>query len=406
MSSVHPGVEPKVRAAVRHVCPCCGGRGMDVFFELQGVPTNSCILLGSREEALAYPRGDIELAFCPACGFISNMAFDPSLTEYSGRYEETQGFSGTFNAFHRKLAERLIDRYDLHDKDVLEIGCGKGEFIALLAELGNNRGVGFDPGYREERTSDALSGRLTFVKDFYSDRYSGYRADFVCCKMTLEHIHPASQFIATVRRAIGDRHDTVVFFQIPEVMRIVRDCAFEDIYYEHCSYFSAGSIARLFRRNGFDVLNLEVEYAGQYLTIEAKPSRGSPAAPLPQEDDLRLLADCVAEFPAKCRAKLDTWRTMVHDARRRNRRIVLWGSGSKGVSFLTTLGVGDSIEYAVDINPYRHGYYMPTTGQRIVPPEFLKEYRPDVVIVMNAVYREEIERDLGRMSLRPQVLAL
>lgn len=397
---------PMTRMAEQLVCPSCGARGMEVFFELQGVPTNSCILLGSREEALNYPRGDIQMAFCPACGFISNMAFDPRLTEYSGRYEETQGFSETFNAFHRKLAERLIERYDLHGKDVLEIGCGKGEFITLLAELGDNSGVGFDPGYREERASEALTGKLKFVKDFYSEKYSEYQADFVCCKMTLEHIHPTSQFISTVRRAIGDRYDTVVFFQIPEVLRIVRDCAFEDIYYEHCSYFSPGSLGRLFRQNGFDVLNLETEYAGQYLTIEARPARGVPSAALAQEDDLGMLARYVAEFPEKCQGKLDHWRRLVRDTRGAGRKIVLWGSGSKGVSFLTTLGVGDSIEYAVDINPYRHGYYMPTTGQRIVSPDFLREYRPDVVIIMNSVYRDEIARDLDRMALRPEILAL
>lgn len=394
------------RPAGQLVCPSCGAPGMEVFFELEGVPTNSCILLGSRAEALAYPCGNIEMAFCPVCGFISNMAFNARLPEYSGRYEETQGFSETFNAFHRKLAERLIERYGLRRKDVLEIGCGKGEFIALLAELGDNRGVGFDPGYREERLSNPATQRLRFVKDFYSEKYSDYQADFVCCKMTLEHIHPTSQFISTVRRAIGDRHDTVVFFQIPEVTRIVRDCAFEDIYYEHCSYFSAGSLGRLFRRNGFDVLDLDTEYEGQYLMIEAKPARGAPTPPLPQEDDLVLLARYVAAFPAKCRSKLDEWRRYVREMHGRGRKIVLWGSGSKGVSFLTTLGVGDSVEYVVDINPYRHGYFMPTTGQRIVAPAFLQEYQPDVVIIMNAVYRDEIGRDLDRMSLRPEILAL
>lgn len=379
---------------------------MEVFFELRGVPTNSCILLGTKEEALAYPRGDVELAFCHACGFMSNLAFDGALTEYSARYEETQSFSETFNAFHRQLAERLIKRYDLHGKDVLEIGCGKGEFLALLADLGRNRGVGFDPGYREERTPDALSGRLRFVKDFYSEKYSDYQADFVCCKMTLEHIHAASQFVSTVRRAIGERYDTVVFFQIPDATRIVRDCAFEDIYYEHCSYFSAGSLARLFRRNGFDVLNLETEYAGQYLTIEARPAGGTPAAPLSREDDLGGLARHISEFPAKCWTRVEEWRRRIHEAQGRGRKIVLWGSGSKGVSFLTTLGVGDGIDYAVDINPHRQGYFMPTTGQRIVAPAFLDEYRPDVVVIMNAIYRDEIARELDRRALRPEILAL
>ena len=393
-------------AAKIHICPACSAGGMDVFFRLQDIPTNSCILLATREEALAYPRGDLDLAFCAACGFISNMAFDEKLTEYSGRYEETQSFSETFNAFHRELAQRLIERYDLRGKDVLEIGCGKGEFIALLAELGDNRGVGFDPGYREERTSEALAERLKFVKDFYSEKYSNYQADFVCCKMTLEHIHAASRFVANVRRAIGERFDTVVFFQIPEATRIVRDCAFEDIYYEHCSYFSPGSLARLFRRNGFDVIDLETEYAGQYLTIEARPSRGAAGTPLPQENDLAALARHVAEFPDKFEVKLNEWRRCVREASAKGRKIVLWGSGSKGVSFLTTLRVGGSIEYAVDINPHRQGYFMPTTGQRIVSPAFLMEYRPDIVIIMNAVYREEIARDLDRIALRPEMLTL
>lgn len=389
-----------------YICPSCSIQDMRVFHRQESIPTNSCILLGSREEALAYPRGRLELAFCPACGFISNMAFDAKLTEYSGRYEETQGFSETFNAFHRNLAQRLIERHQLRDKNILEIGCGKGEFLLLLAELGGNRGVGFDPGYREERVSGQATRQVRFIKDFYSEQYAEYQADFVCCKMTLEHIHPTAEFIGTVRRAIGDRPDTLVFFQIPEVTRILRDCAFEDIYYEHCSYFSPGSLARLFRHSGFNVLDLKTEYADQYLTIEAKPARGVPSSPLLREDDLLQLSRHVAEFPAKCAEKLDTWRRVVEETTARGHKIVLWGSGSKAVSFLTTLGIGDRIEYVVDINPHRQDYFMPATGQCIVAPSFLREYRPDVVIIMNAVYRDEITRDLNAMGLQPEILAL
>ena len=382
---------------------------MELFYEIKSVPTNSCILLSSREEAVQYPRGDIELMFCPECGFISNMAFDPKLTEYSGRYEETQGYSGTFNKFHKALAERLVDRYDLQNKDVLEIGCGKGEFITLLSELGNNRGVGFDPGYREERTTSAIAKKnVRFITDFYSEKYSGYKADFVCCKMTLEHIHPTLDFITTVRKAIGDSPDTIVFFQIPEATRILEQCAFEDIYYEHCSYFTPGSLARLFRRCGFDVLNIETEYGEQYLTIEAIPRLmdAEPASPLAIEDDMDRLRDSVATFPSRIAEMLSTWQARIDDYAREGKKVVLWGSGSKGVSFLTTLNVNDTVQYVVDINPNRQGYYMSGTGQEIVSPAFLGEYKPDVVIVMNEVYVDEITSDLNSMGLSPDVIAI
>jgi SAM-dependent methyltransferase len=361
----------------------------------------------TREEALAYPQGTIRLGFCDACGFISNLAFDPALTEYSGRYEETQGFSPTFNAFHRALAKRLIERYDLHGKEIVEIGCGKGEFLMLLCELGGNRGVGFDPGVHQERIQGPAAGLVRFVPDFYSDAHADVQGDLFACKMTLEHIAPVGEFVRTVRRAIGERLGTLAFFQIPETTRILVDCAFEDIYYEHCSYFTPGSLARLFRASGFEILDLSTEYQGQYLTLEARAAAEPVVqAPLPQEIDLERLRELVASFPARFAAKRAEWEGRISEASARGHRIVLWGSGSKAVSFLTTLELGNAIRYAVDINPYRHGHFLPGTGQEILAPESLKRYQPDLVVIMNAVYRDEIARDLERLGLTPQLVTL
>ncbi|NOZ52744.1 MAG: methyltransferase domain-containing protein [Gammaproteobacteria bacterium] len=387
-------------------CPSCGAGGMELFFEQRSVPTNSCILMATPEEAKSYPRGNIDLCFCPQCGFISNMAFDAKLTEYSGRYEETQGFSGTFNKFHKNLADRLIKKYDLHGKDVIEIGCGKGEFITMLSELGDNHGVGFDPGYREDRNISKAAKNVKFITDFYSEKYTDYKADFVCCKMTLEHIHPTHSFMDTVRRSIGERPDTIVFFQIPEATRILKEVALEDIYYEHCSYFTPGSLARLFRRSGFNVLSLETEYGDQYLTIEAMPGADDDQAPLPEENDLKKVREYVATFPQRFAEKQNQWLQRLAEYKSQKKKVVLWGSGSKGVSFLTMFDHDNSVEYAVDINPHRQGYYMSGTGQKIIAPSVLAEYKPDVVLVMNQIYCDEIGRDLQKMGLSPDIVAL
>jgi len=186
---------------------------------------HSMLLIPTKDEAINYPKGDISLAFCRSCGFISNVAFDPQLNEYSSRYEETQRFSPTFNVFHRNLAIHLIERYNLYNKDIIEIGCGKGDFLSLLCELGKNRGVGFDPAYVSER-SQAGGKDITFIQDFYSDRYLNYQGDFICCKMTLEHIQQTADFISMVRQSIKDKSNTIVFFQVPDASRILRELAF------------------------------------------------------------------------------------------------------------------------------------------------------------------------------------
>ena len=391
---------------VERTCPSCGWGTMDLFYEVRQVPVHSVLLLPTRDEALSYPKGDIELAFCMHCGFIANIAFDPSKHEYSEKYEETQGFSSTFNAFHKALAERLIDRYDLRGKDIIEIGCGKGEFLTMLCEMGGSRGVGFDPAYVPERNLSPAKERIRFVQDFYSEKYSETAGDFVVCKMTLEHIPDVANFVQTVRRSIGDRKDTVVFFQIPDTRRVLQECAFWDIYYEHCSYFSPGSLARLFRSCGFDVMNLGTEYDDQYLTIEAKPGNGRREDALPQEESPEELHREVLSFTERMEKIVDGWRTRVRELRAAGRRSVIWGGGSKGVAFLTKLGIVEEIEYAVDFNPYKRGSYMAGTGQEIVLPDFLQSYGPDVVIVMNPIYCDEIRVDLERLSVHAELVPI
>ena len=231
---------------VNHNCPNCGVADMSVFYELNNVPAHSVLRLPTRQEAIDYPKGDIKLAFCDSCGFISNIAFDSGLNEYSNEYDPTQSYSGTFSAFHRRLAQQLIDTYDLHHKRIIEIGCGQGEFLTLLCELGENQGIGFDPAYVGNGNNHGEESCLTFIQDFYSDKYAHYQGDFICCKMTLEHISQTADFVGMVQQAVQTQTEAIIFFQVPDVVRILREAAFWDIYYEHCSYFSPASLARLF----------------------------------------------------------------------------------------------------------------------------------------------------------------
>jgi len=393
----------KSKTTLQH-CPSCNSKDLSTLFEVDRIPVHSVLLMRSKELALNFQTGNMELSFCGACGFIFNRAFDGQLQSYSKEYEETQGFSPTFNKFHRRLALDLIESYELRGKNIIEIGCGKGEFLTLLCELGNNNGVGFDPAYIEARNVSESKDRITFITDLYSEKYAHYQGDFVCCKMTLEHIIDTAEFVSTVRRSIGDRSDTIVFFQIPETRRVLREIAFWDIYYEHCSYFSSGSLARLFRSQGFDVHKLWTAYDDQYLMIEVRPASTDTPASLPEEDDLEALREDVSFFANNIQKRLDTWKRTLCDMTNSGKKVVLWGGGSKAVAFLTTLGITRQVSYAVDINPYKHGTFLAGTGQEIVGPDFLKHYRPHTVIIMNPIYRDEIQEDLCRMDLFPQLL--
>lgn len=387
-------------------CPACGGHGLEGFYRQTGVPSHSCLLMSSEQEAQGFPRGDVELGLCRRCGFICNAVVDMSLQAYSSTYEETQGFSPRFQQFAHDLAQRVVEKYDVRGKDVLEIGCGKGEFLVDLCEIGGNRGVGVDPAIVEERVE--TSAEVRFIADYWSERYADLTGDLIVCRHTLEHVQPVGDFMRLLRRTIGDRLDTVVLFELPDVMRVLRETAFWDIYYEHCSYFTPGSLARLFRQTGFEVLDLALDYDDQYILIEAQPvvEGAGGGDPLPLEEEPQETARAVDDFRRDLAARLAGWRERLERERSGGRRTVLWGSGSKGVAFLNTLSIENEVEVVVDINPFKHGKYMAGTAQRIVAPDFLREYRPDLVIAMNPIYRDEIGRDLESMGVPAELTAV
>lgn len=391
----------------RLACPGCTAQDIQIFHRTYNVPVNSVMNCHTREQALSFPRGDIMLGLCQACGFIFNTAFDRERVRYSSDCEESQGYSPTFNAFAEKMARDLVDRYGLFKKKIIEIGCGKGQFLKLICALGQNSGVGFDPAYIPGRSDLEHTGQeIEFVKDYYSEKYAGYQGDFICCRMTLEHIADTAAMVETVRRSIGERLETSVFFQVPDVTRIMQDCAFEDIYYEHCSYFSPGSLARLFYRCGFDVSDLHREYDNQYVCLEAKPADHPREIDHPLHENVAAMTDLVKGFQKVYPSVLDHWQFSLKQLEQQSKKVVIWGSGSKGVAFLNAIGDSAAIDYVVDIHPYRQQTYMAGTGQQIVAPAFLEKFRPDVVIIMNSIYRQEIQQELTKLGLTPVLMTL
>jgi len=382
-------------------CPACASLHLTAFFEVSGVPGTTTLLIPTREEALSYAKGDIRLFFCEDCGFISNLLYDPRVTEYSERYEGTQAFSPTFDSYHRELAQGLIDRYQLRGRRALEVGCGQGEFLQLLCTIGDLEGIGFDPAVREEALHREPGLQLRFVRDMFSEAYGDVDADLYCCKMTLEHIPEVASFVGMLRRSIGERPDAIVFVQVPEVGLILQQGQFYDVMHEHCSYFTTTSLRRLFAAQGFEVIATPIQYQGQHLSLEARPGR-----PRLSKEPLDELRELCRSFAERCAERADRWVKTIERALDAGQRIVLWGSGSKATAFLNALGIESEIDGVVDINPNRRGMYLATCGQEIIAPDRLPEQPPGLVIAVNPVYREEIRRQLAEMGLTPELLTL
>lgn len=388
------------------LCPSCGQTLFaEPFYRCGFVPTNSVLLCDTHEQAVSMPRGSVSLVFCSSCSLIFNREYDPGLCLYNERYEETQSHSEVFNSFHRDLAGSLLHKYGLQNKTILEIGCGKGDFLHFLCRTGDNRGIGFDPAYVQARTCTATADGVTIHPQPFPPDYQGPPPDCIICKMTLEHISQVRSFLENIRAAIPAGDDPILFFQVPDTEPILAEARFWDIYYEHCTYFTPSALVHLFQGCGFRVLEISSVYHGQYLVIEAKPTdrqRELPDASAARAEIARL----VDSFSGEITAYIRDWRSRLRHWSYSGNRVVLWGGGSKAVAFLTTLGTVDEVQLVVDINPHKQDKYLPGTGHRVVGPAELIECKPDVILVMNPAYLEEIRNQVQGLGLGAKVIPL
>jgi hypothetical protein len=386
------------------VCSVCGSGGLESFFEVSGIPVLVCVLWPDEASARDCPKGDIRLTFCPTCGLIENRDYDPAIVEYSENYENSLHFSEFFQGYIRGFAEDISRRHDLAGKRVIEVGSGDGEFVSLLCELGADEGIGFDPSYPPDRPDTLLDGRVRFVRDYYTAEHAAVQGDLIVCRQVLEHIPAPRAFMEGIRDSLGDRVETAIVFEVPNMMFTLSQRSLWDVIYEHVTYFSRGTLARLFSSTGFDVIDTSETYARQFIAVDAQPTHDAVGTIRTDVDDLDELASEVGAFSAAYRARITDWHERLSGARADGRRVALWGTGARGVNFLNLADPDGVIEHVVDINPRKHGMHVAGTGQRIARPGELVAVDPDEVIVMNPVYLEEITTSLHDMGLHPAVV--
>ncbi|MFW2387724.1 MAG: methyltransferase domain-containing protein [Polyangiales bacterium] len=400
MDSTNASAENRQAAASVDKCPACGSKKLTPFHSMRSIPALSCTIWDTPAEAKSCPQGDIDLALCETCALLLNTSFDPELLHYDEAYEASLHHSPLFTRYAEELAEGLIERYGLKEKTVLEIGCGKGAFLEMLVKMGNNRGLGFDPSYEAE-PDYVPDERITFVKEFYTEKHLEISPDLVIARQLLEHVEEPLEFLTGLRRTLGDRHDTIVVFEVPNALDMLQRADLWDVIYEHPIYFTPLSLDRLLRSAGFDVLRVRPAYEGLFLVIEASPSAGPPKE---LESVGHLVKDEVAGFAAAYADRVKRWAGHLADIKAKNQRAVLWGAGARGDTFLNAIGIHDEIAMVVDLNPRKWGKHMAGTGQAIHSPEDLRANPPDVVVIANEIYKEEIGKSLRDMGIDAEIL--
>lgn len=343
--------------------PLTSSTNIEILYQQQTLPLFQNKVYNNAEQAINAETANVVLAQCLDSGFIFSGEFDIDRLNYDENYQNEQSNSAFFQA-HLSEVIQLLQKHNTLGGKVLEIGCGKGFFMDMLKEQGVDIS-GIDPTY--EGDSELI------IKDYYSKHYFYLNADLIILRHTLEHIPDPLGFVQMIAESNG--YKGKIYIEIPTFEWISEHAAIEDVFYEHCNYFTKNTAHLL-----FDDAIIEHTFNGQYLSILA---------------DLNAVKKHVVEVQPieKFNLSFDQTLERYQNLLKEHPNVAIWGAGAKGSTFLNILDKDKSLVKAViDINPKKQHKFIGGTGHPIIPPSQINEFGIQHILIMNPNYSSEIKR--------------
>lgn len=385
---------------LRDDCPGCGQRDLISFYMLKGLPAHVGVTYATADDARRAPHGDFHLCFCQHCGLVYNTAYDADRLDFSPGYDASITSSAQFMRFLDSIIDRLIDRYKLSGKTVLEVGCGIGHFLRRICDRAGCNGIGIDPTVPNAGVEPQGDYSITWIRGLFGLEHAELPCDLLCGLDMFELLPDPFVFLQSIRRGLPKTGGTPVYFESPGREHVFDGGAGWSLYYEQCAYYDIATLHSLFERSGFEVTHIApCKLNDQCIGIEAVTRPADQGAAKDHASSPMPLPQNLATFQRDQHQRILDWQSRLAIWADSGRNVVLWGSGAKGVNFLNTVPGADRIRRVVDVNPARQGRFLPHAAQVVVAPSGLLDAPPSVVLVSNSLWHDEIAGTIAELGL-------
>ncbi|WP_035772168.1 class I SAM-dependent methyltransferase [Butyrivibrio sp. VCD2006] len=374
-------------------------------------PENRCRLCGSRlpskdfltyrnmpksaqffpdKDTVSEEKGvDIILKQCPCCGLV--QAVGEPVSYYRDVIRAT-GVSKEMTEFRRKQYAEWVRENRLEGKKVIEIGCGKGEYMNMMETTGaevfglehlnesvvyaRQQGHRVIEGFIEDEDSvigsygeDAQDSDGDYDEAVRNNRlYDGfYIMNF------LEHIPEPSSFLKGIANNLTD--DGVGIVEVPNFDMMLQKSLYSEFIQDHLSYFTEGTLCNLLSISGFEVIKCESIWYDYIISAKVRKRKGFDVQPF-------------LDMQEKVKSEVHSY---VDEQKAKGHKLAVWGAGHQALANLSQLELEKDIEFVVDSADFKQNKFTPATHIPIVAPDRLKDGEVQAVIIMGGGYSVEIK---------------
>ena len=386
-------------------CRHCGSKLTLPLVDLGSAPPSNAYLT---EHSLHMPEKwfPLRVLVCDNCWLVQTEDFAQADELFDEDYAYFSSFSASWLAHAERYVADMVARFGLTgDSHVIEVAANDGYLLQYVRQKGIPC-TGIEP-----TASTAAAARdkgIDVIERFFGVALAdelfaaGQHADLMVANNVLAHVPDINDFTAGFSALL--KPDGVATFEFPHLMRLIDETLFDTIYHEHFSYLSLSAVDRIFKANGLVVFDVEElpTHGGSLRVFAQRADTGQRSRQEAVDGMLRreaeyglTRAEGYAKFQARTDAVKDGFLRFLLEARHQEKKVAAYGAAAKGNTLLNYAGVRpDLLAYVVDRNPAKQGKYLPGSRIPIVDEQYLRETRPDRILILPWNLKQEVMQQL------------
>ncbi len=318
---------------------------------------------------------DIILKQCLNCGLV--QAVGEPVSYYRDVIRAT-GVSEEMRAFREIQYGEWIQENNLEGKKIIEIGCGKGEYMNFMRAAGADV---YGLEHFSESVKTAQKNGLNVFEGFVEDEFCkipGAPYDGFYIMNFLEHIPEPGKFLRGIANNLSDNAYGIV--EVPNFDMMLKKSLYSEFIQDHLSYFTEETLIRLLENNGFQVQSCKSIWYDYIISAKVK----------------KRSYTVISGFLKKHIQLKQQMKKFLESQKSKGKNIAVWGAGHQALANLSLLEMDEYIDCILDSAEFKQDKFTPATHIPILSPEILKKCEIQVVVIMAGGYSNEIANIMER----------
>ncbi len=394
-------------AEQRNACRLCGAQLSHTLVDLGMSPLCESIRSSHQldEMEMYFP---LHALICDRCFLVQLKQYVPP-EEIFRDYAYFSSYSASWVEHAKTYCTAITRKLGLNGSSfVVELASNDGYLLQHFLPHGIPV-LGIEPALNVAKA--AIAKGIPTRTEFFGTELAGKlvtegrRADLIVANNVLAQVPDLNDFVAGIALLLKQKGRATIEF--PHLPRLIEGNQFDTIYHEHFSYFSLIAVSHLAQRHGLKLVDVEeLETHGGSLRVHLALQSARQAV---EPNVGRLLAgEREAGYD-----RLETYRAFAARVQRTKRNLLAcliglkaggkkicgYGAPGKGNTLLNYCGIGtDFLDFTVDRNPHKHGWFTPGMHIPIRPVEAIDEAQPDYVLILPWNLKREIVQQMRRIG--------